>query len=39
MATGKDLAGMMIEHLERQVRPLSTDREPAARSGRRINVN
>ncbi|MCA8901251.1 MAG: 30S ribosomal protein S6--L-glutamate ligase [Hyphomonas sp.] len=38
-ATGKDIAGKIIEHLERQVRPLSRDRESAGRSARRINVN
>ena len=30
---------MIIEHLERQVRPLSRDRETNARSIRRVNVN
>ncbi len=38
-ATGKDIAGKVIEHLERQVRPLSSDRESTMRSNRRINVN
>ena len=38
-ATGKDIAGKIIEHLERQVRPLSSDREYVTRSNRRINVN
>ncbi len=37
-ATGKDIAGLIIEHLEREVRPLSRDRESFVRSGR-INVN
>ncbi len=37
--TGKDIAGMIIEHLERQVRPLASDRETNARSSRRVNVN
>ena len=38
-ATGQDIAGKVIEHLERQVRPLSSDRETATRSKRRINVS
>jgi ribosomal protein S6--L-glutamate ligase len=38
-ATGKDLAGKIIEHLERQVRPLSSDREIVTRTKRRINVS
>ncbi|MEZ6000262.1 30S ribosomal protein S6--L-glutamate ligase [Hyphomonas sp.] len=38
-STGKDIAGKIIEHLERQVRPLSSDREHVTRSNRRINVN
>jgi ribosomal protein S6--L-glutamate ligase len=38
-ATGKDIADKIIEHLERQVRPLSSDRENVTRSNRRINVN
>ena len=38
-ASGKDIAGQIIEHLERQVRPLSSDRETTLRSNRRINVN
>ena len=37
--TGKDIADKIIEHLERQVRPLSSDRENVTRSNRRINVN
>ena len=38
-ATGKDIAGKIIEHLERQVRPLSSVREPAARSKRRVSAS
>jgi len=38
-ATGKDIAGMIIEHLERQVRPLSKVRESNAKPRRHINVN
>lgn len=38
-ATGQDIAGKVIEHLERQVRPLSSDRETVTRSKRRINVS
>ena len=32
--TGRDIAGMIIEHLESQVRPLSGIREPSARRKR-----
>ena len=41
-ASGKDIAGMIIEHLERQVRPLAKVRETTGRTGRtgrRVNVN
>ncbi|KCZ45459.1 30S ribosomal protein S6--L-glutamate ligase [Hyphomonas pacifica] len=34
-ATGKDIAGLIISHLESQVRPLSRVREPAAKTRRR----
>jgi ribosomal protein S6--L-glutamate ligase len=33
-STGKDIAGLIIEHLESQVRPLSRVREPATRRKR-----
>ncbi|MEZ5946675.1 MAG: 30S ribosomal protein S6--L-glutamate ligase [Hyphomonas sp.] len=38
-ATGKDIAALIIQHVERQVRPLSRDREALGRPSRRINVN
>ena len=38
-ATGKDIAGMIIEHLERQVRPLAKVRETGAKPRRRINAS
>lgn len=38
-ATGKDLAGLIIEHLEGQVRPLSRIREPGAGRRRRKTVS
>lgn len=37
--SGKDIAGMVIEHLERQVRPLSRIREPGKRSRRKGPVS
>ena len=33
-ATSKDIAGLIIEHLESQVRPLARVREPASRKRR-----
>ena len=38
-ATEKDIAGLVIEHVESQVRPLSRDREGTGRTGRRVNVS
>jgi ribosomal protein S6--L-glutamate ligase len=39
MPPARTLPDKIIEHLERQVRPLSSDRENVTRSNRRINVN
>ena len=38
-STGKDIAGLIIEHLESQVRPLSRIREPAARKRRQAKLS
>ena len=38
-ASGKDIAGLIIEHLESQVRPLSRIREPSARQRRQNKLS
>ncbi|HPE47144.1 MAG TPA: 30S ribosomal protein S6--L-glutamate ligase [Hyphomonas sp.] len=38
-ATEKDIAGLVIEHVERQVRPLSRDREGTGRTARRVSAS
>jgi len=38
-ATGKDIAGQIIEHLESQVRPLSRIREPGTSARRKPKVS